>query len=127
MHCIAPLFSAMVMDTHDEAMAAWKAITSQPQFPSDDGLVQINAITEARLRHMLELFDAMPTIDGPDGRSLSLASEESLVEIRNGWLKGQWANAKLWNAQASPPDVMRRRFAEFFRENYLRIVELSRQ
>lgn len=123
---IAPLFSAMVMDTHEGARAAWKAIISHPAFPAANGLVKPEEIADERLRNMIELFDAMPTITGPDGQVFSLDSDGSLAEVRNGWLRGGWTDKGLWHSEASPVDVMRRQFADFFRVNYRRIVELAK-
>ncbi len=114
---IAPLFAAMVMDNHRELKRAWKAITSHPLYGT--------RTSDPRLTEMLRLFDAMPEIEGPSGATYSLQDEASLALVRNGWLRGGWKDQNLWNPEDSPVDVMRRRFGEFFREKYRRIVEVS--
>ena len=116
---IAPLFAAMVMDNHRELKQAWKAITSHPAYGTNT--------SDPQLRKMLELFDAMPQIDGPDGEHYSLQDESALATLRDGWLRGQWKDQSLWNPQDAPVDVLRRRLGAFFRDNYRRIVQLADQ
>jgi hypothetical protein len=79
-------------------------------------------VDDPELKRMLELFDAMPSVQAPGGATLSLATTAHLAGIREGWLKRSWADARLWPAQANPRDEMRRRFATFFRENYRRVA-----
>jgi hypothetical protein len=114
---IAPLFAAMVMDNHRDLKQAWKAIISQPSYGTNS--------SDPKLREMLELFDAMPQIEGPNGAMYSLQNEAALATVRNGWLRSGWKNQNLWNPEDSAIDVMRRRFGKFFRDNYRRIVELA--
>ncbi len=127
---IAVLFSAMAMDVHEELQEAWEAIVTHPSYPPPESptgrnLVMRSDVKDAVLREMLELFDAMPEIAGPDGAMYSLAEEEYLGTIKAGWLRGGWKDAGLWPEEASGTDTMRRRCGAFFRKNYRRIVALA--
>jgi iron(III) transport system substrate-binding protein len=124
---IAPLFAAMVMDTHAQARQAWETICAQPEFSSSNGMLAADDVKDSRLRRMLELWELMPRVQGPDHQLLSLSDERVLGAIRAGWLKGGWASANLWPGQANPADVLRRDFADFFRQNYREIVDLGQQ
>ncbi|MFO0872897.1 MAG: extracellular solute-binding protein [Phycisphaerales bacterium] len=137
---IVPIFGAMAIDEHDLLREAWRAIVSHPAYPRDglggrgapaaapDGapaVVTAADVTDPTLREMLTLFDAMPQVQGPDGAMLTLADTTQLATIRDGWIKEQWIERRLWPAQALPSDELRRQFREFFRENYRRIVRLT--
>ncbi|MDY7109141.1 MAG: extracellular solute-binding protein [Planctomycetota bacterium] len=119
---IAILFSAMAMDSHDELIAAWDAIVGHPAYPAGGEVVLAGDVDDRELKRMLERFDAMPSIEAPGATRLSLETTAHLAEIREGWLKRSWADARLWPVEANPRDEMRRRFAEFFRDNYRRIA-----
>jgi len=123
---LAVIFAAMVMDNHHELKDAWDAIVSHAAYPDTGAIVLADDVQDPALRTMLELFDAMPAIEGPNGAAYSLATDQHLAEVRNGWLKSQWADAELWPANAVPADEMRRRFAASFRQNYARIVTLAK-
>ena len=122
---VAPMFAAMVMDNHSELKRAWNAIVNHPGYPVSAGIVRHEDVTDPELKRMLELFDALPEIAGPDDQRLQLSEEQSLEVIRTGWLKQQWKDFGLWNPETTPADEMRRQFGQFFRENYRRIVELA--
>jgi len=124
---IAIVFGAMTMDAHESLQAAWNAIVEHPAYPDDRDLVTAADVTDPTLRRMLELFDAMPDVPGPDGQTFSLDSAEALQTIKAGWLRGGWAEVGLWPDPASPDDVLRRRFARFFRSKYESIVELAEE
>jgi ABC-type Fe3+ transport system substrate-binding protein len=124
---IAIVFAAIVMDTHEPARRAWAAIVEHPAFPADRPLTVASDIPDARLRRMVELFDAMPSVPGRDGASLSLATTEHLGAIRDGWLDEGWADAGLWPRDAEPASAMRRRFAAFFRAKYEAVLEVASQ
>lgn len=124
---IAPMFAAMTMDSHHDLKEAWNAITSHPAFPTDGGMISTADVLDETLAAMIELFDAMPSIEGPNGHMISLTDANRLGEIRDGWLRGGWRGEGLWIAEASPADEMRRRFGEFFRGNYQRIVQLAKE
>ena len=79
---------------------------------------------EHSTKRMLELFDAMPTVKGPDGAEYSLATREHLKAVKNGWLDRVWGDAGLWPAQGNPRDVMQRDFDRRFRENYRAISRM---
>ncbi|MCA9286436.1 MAG: ABC transporter substrate-binding protein, partial [Phycisphaerales bacterium] len=126
---IAPLFAAMAIDNHDALADAWTAIVTHPAYPPGDGIVTAAMVDDPELRAMLEQFDAMPSVAGPDGAQLELEDTANLGTIRAGWLKSpqpEWADQGLWPEQASPADEMRRGFARFFRARYRQVVDLSR-
>ena len=129
---IVPIFAAMAMDTHHDLKAAWRAIVSHPAY---DAAVQTAGgrfptaahTDDAVLREMLALFDALPSVAGPDGEKYSLEDESALGEIRRGWIRGEWAGHDLWHAESSPTETMRKQFGDFFRSNYGRIVQLAEE
>ena len=96
---VAPVTYAMAIGILDDLHAAWEAVnTTRPSHP--------------HYQEMLELFDAMP-----DDLSPPPGGEEAMLDI----LKTRW---KL------DPDAMlrdRQRWMRYFKENYRRIVELSRE
>lgn len=131
---VSVLFAAMAMDTHADLKRAWKVIIEHPAYPRpsgsgvDDGtplIVTAEDVEDRTLREMLRLFDAMPEIAGPDGASYRMDQVENLAIVRDGWLRRAWAGDGLWHPEAAPADEMRRRFVDFFRGNYRRIVDLA--
>ncbi len=126
---VAVLFTAMAMDSHHELAAAWKAIVQHPAYPhgSSGAIVTADMVSDLQLRRMLEIFDAMPTIEGPDGAIFDLADPAVLGLVKAGWLRGGWADAELWPKAAKPADVLRRRFGGQFREHYRQIVEITNE
>lgn len=124
---IAPLFSATVMDLHDELSRAWSAIVRHPAYPEHRPIVTAADVSDPALAEMLRLFDAMPWIDGPDGARYALDDVDNLAAVRRGWLRGEWRDEELWHPEARPMDEMRRQFVQFFRGNYRRIVELAEE
>jgi iron(III) transport system substrate-binding protein len=122
---VAPLFAAMAMDNHHELKEAWKAIVTHPSFPpllNRDGVVSSDDVADPQLRQMLELFDAMPNVSGPDGQQYGLGDPKALGPVREGWLRNGWHDKGLWNRQTTPADELRRQCGTFFRDNYLRIM-----
>jgi hypothetical protein len=125
---IPPLLSAMAIDRIALLRRAWRAIAEHPAYPDPaaaGGIVTAAEVADPTLRRMLELFDAMPTLPGPDGRERSLADREERAEVRNGWLRGRWRESGLWPAESSPATELRRRCGEFFERNYREILELA--
>lgn len=124
---IAVVFSAMAMDNHEPLIDAWRAITSHPNYPRTGEIVTAAdpRVTDPVLREMLARFDAMPPVPTPDGSPLSMETADDLDEIKRGWLDGEWSDAGLWPANASPAAELRRRFAEYYRGQYEAIVELA--
>lgn len=120
------LFSAMAMDVHHDLIRAWGAIISHPAYPrSANGVVTAADVDDPQLARMLALFDAMPSIPGPNHNQISLANPDKLSTIRDGWLRQQWADAELWHDESQPFDEMRKQFRQFFRNTYQAIVEMS--
>lgn len=133
---IGPVFAAMVMDNHKGLKDAWRAIITHPAYPRGSigggdgeahggGMVRAEDVSDPTLRKMIELFDSMPEIAAPDGKSVPLGDAARLGEIRNGWVKSKWKDDGLWDPQTGPTDEMRRRFAAFFRERYREIIRLG--
>ncbi len=126
---IAPVFQASAMDTVVELEAAWNAIVSHPSYPpGQEGVVTAMDVSDPQLRRMLELFDEIPEVPGPDGSSWSLSTMEGRAKIKSGWIKRGWADAvpKLWDKEANPKRALRRYLSKRFLENYRQVVELSR-
>jgi iron(III) transport system substrate-binding protein len=123
---IAPMFAAIAMDTHDELRRAWETIVTHPAYPDYPGIVTADDVSDPTLKRMLALFDDLPSVAGPDSAQLSLADVKNLGPVRQGWLRGGWSGAGLWDDQSSAADAMRREFVKFFREKYRQIVELDR-
>jgi iron(III) transport system substrate-binding protein len=124
---IAPMFAAMVMDSHQQLKRAWRAIVEHPAFPRGADIVAADDVTDQTLREMLDLFDALPVIAGPGGATFSLGEPANLATIRAGWLKGDWKDLGLWNRESSAADEMRRQFGRFFHDRYQRILTLADQ
>jgi ABC-type thiamine transport system substrate-binding protein len=122
---IAVVFAAMTMDAHDELRAAWTAIVEHPAYPGDSGIVTAADVGDPVLREMLDRFDAMPAVPAPGGGELSLDGDDHLSEIKTGWLRGGWRDEGLWHPDARPADILRRRFAVFFRRAYRDVVEIA--
>ncbi|MFM9168987.1 MAG: hypothetical protein ACKOTD_02385, partial [Phycisphaerales bacterium] len=78
-------------------------------------------------RRMLEAFDAMPAVPAPGGATLVLDTHANLAAVRDGWLRGKWADAGLWNRLDSPADVLRRMFAEQVAARMREVIAISRE
>jgi hypothetical protein len=121
---IAPLFQAMALDQPHKLAAAWRAILEHPGYPVDaQGIVKAADVADPSLAAMLEKFDALPTITGPQDAILRLDDPSSLAEIKAGMLRGGWKDAGLWSKEANPTQVFRRNAREFFRSNYKAIEQ----
>jgi hypothetical protein len=81
---------------------------------------------DATLRAMLEAFDAMPPVPGPNGTTIDLADETALAQVREGWMRGKWKDAGLWGANDVPADVLRRILSDAFKANLQRVLTISR-
>lgn len=116
---IAPMYAAMAIDNHQQLREAWNAIVEHPAYPSGvAGVVTADGVDDPGLARMLALFDEMPIVHGPEGAMFDLAQENDLGAVRRGWVRGGWAGAGLWDAQATPMDALRKRMGEFFRDRY---------
>lgn len=123
---VAPIFVAMAIDNRALLRSAWQAIASHPEYPKDGGMMAAREAHDPVLREMLEAFDALPSVPGPDGATFDLNDASQIAAVRAGWLKGGWRNAGLWNRDDAPSDVLRQRFAQFFREKLGQVVELAK-
>jgi ABC-type Fe3+ transport system substrate-binding protein len=123
---VSPLFVAMAMDNRALLREAWAAIADHPEYPRDGAILTAAGARNPTLRAMLEAFDALPTVPGPAGATFDLNDEAQLGTVRAGWLKGGWKDAGLWDANDAPADVLRQRFAGFFREQFSKVIRLSK-
>ena len=124
---IAPVFQALAMDTVVELEAAWNAIVSHPSYPADHaGIVTAGDVSDPQLKRMLELFDQIPEVPGPDDSSWSLSTPEGRAKIKSGWIRRGWADAGLWDEEANPKRALRRYLSTRFTDNYRQVVEISR-
>jgi len=122
---IAPIFGAMAMDTHPLLIEAWDAIVTHPSYPEDHGLVTSSMVADPQLKQMLEAFDAMPEVPGPDGAMISLATGEGRAMVKAGWLRGGWDDKKLWPTDAEPIRVLGQHFRDFFVRQYQHVIDIA--
>ena len=115
------LFAAMAMDVHPSLRQAWSCITRHPAWPASGGVVTAAQVTDPELRAWLARFDALPTVETPDGPR-PLVDPAGLRALRDGWLRGGWRSSGLWHPQDEPAEALRRRWRDFFQENYAWIV-----
>ncbi len=124
---IAPMYAAMAIDNHQHLREAWNAIVDHPAYPRDArGIVSAEDVDDPQLRNMLIAFDALPAIPRPNGDPLQLSNEDTLAEVRNGWIKGGWGKDRLWDAQSTPMDALRRTMGQAFQTQYKAVVSLSK-
>jgi hypothetical protein len=71
---------------------------------------------------MLEKFDAMPVVAGPEGMMFDIATREGRAAVRDGYLKGKSKDAGLWPEGASSADELRRLFGRFYSARYAEIA-----
>ncbi len=120
---ITLLLTSLGIDNHDLLAQAWSAIVTHPGYPSDpERIVTAQDVQDPILRQMLELFDQLPAVPGPEGRPRSLEEPGSLPEIKSGWLRGDWKEQGLWNEDEPSEEALRRLLTSRFRENYRKII-----
>lgn len=119
---VGVLFAAMAMDNHHNLQQAWDAIISHEAYPRNGGMVTSDDVDNPQLKAMLEQFDAMPSVAGPDGAVYRMDHPDDLAAIRAGWLRGEWEDENLWHAQTTASDALRRRFGRFFASTYQEIA-----
>ena len=124
---IAPLFSAMAMDNHDELIEAWKAIILHPAYPDTIDIVTAEDVDDPQLHEMLVAFDAMPRVLTDEDVLESLDTQEQRRILKYGWLRDQWADENLWHSEERGSYALRREAASFFHQNYESIVEASQR
>jgi iron(III) transport system substrate-binding protein len=131
---IAPLLSAMAIDRKSLLRRAWRAIIEHPAYPDPaiaPGLVRASEVSDPQLRAMLEAFDAMPMIEGPErpegpeGARFDLSDRAMRSAVRAGWLRRGWSDAGLWHPEAMPATEFRRRTGAFFEAQYRRVLEIA--
>jgi len=122
---IAPIFSAMAMDTHEELIKAWEAIISHPAYPETTAIVTAQDVDDKTLSSMLEMFDAMPLIPTNEEIKLSMDTQENRTILKYGWLRDQWASDRLWHPEDRGASSLQQNAAQFFKQKYESIVELG--
>ena len=123
---IPVIFDSMAMRDSELLTEAWKAIIDHPGYPKETGIVTASDVTDPDLIEMLTLFDAMPSISGPDGSSYDLADAEVLKTVKAGWLRGGWSDDELWPEKADPSQYLRVQLGAYFSENYRQIIQRSK-
>ena len=121
---ISPMFRGMALDQPELLREAWTAITRHPAYPTDLGpLVTADMVDDPQLRRMLEAFDAMPVVPGPDGSSFDLADPSLLATVKAGWLRDGFVDDGLWPEHADPGEILRRVIRKECRARYESILE----
>lgn len=120
---IAPIFSAMAMDHHDELISAWKAIIEHPAYPDTIAIVTANDVQDSELAIMLATFDALPSFSTASHNQLNMDSPEERKILKYGWLRDQWAGDSLWHPEDRGGAAFRRIAADYFRNQYRQILE----
>ena len=125
---ITPIFQAMALDQPFEIVDAWNAIVGHPGFPADArDVITAADVEDPQLKRMLEAFDAMPEVIGPEGVVYDLADPSVLGTVKSGWFKAGWKDADLWPPEADPVQAFRRDAREFFRSQYREVVRISEE
>jgi hypothetical protein len=124
---IAPLFSAMAIDTRVLLRRAWEAIVRHPAYPAGGGLVTAADVQHPVLRSMLESFDAMPVVAAPEGATISLADAAGRAAVRDGWLRGGWSGLALWAEAEAPADALRIRCAAHFERSMRDVLAVAKE
>ena len=122
---IPVIFDAFAMREPELLTEAWSRIIEHPAYPDGAGIVTAADVEDPELKSMLERFDAMPPVRGPDGRTYDLGDPEVLAEVKAGWLRDGWKDAELWPEHAEPSMVLRRELGEWFAAQYESIVNES--
>jgi hypothetical protein len=122
---VMPIFVAMAMENRSLLRTAWALIAAHPEYPRDGRMLLASDAKDPTLRAMLEAFDAMPFVPGPNGTRIDLADESTLAQVREGWMRGKWQDAGLWGANDVPADVLRRILSDGFKANLQRVIALS--
>ncbi|HJN71675.1 MAG TPA: extracellular solute-binding protein [Phycisphaerales bacterium] len=115
---IAPIFSAMAMDHHEELVKAWRAIISHPAYPNTTTLVTAQDVEDPQLAAMLEAFDAMPMFVTNEDEKLGMDTPENREVLKYGWLRNQWIDEKLWHPEDHGSGALRRIGADYFNLQY---------
>ena len=119
------LFDSMAMRDSELLTRAWRAIIEHPGYPDRPGIVTEADVEDPVLREMLRLFDAFPSVPGPEGESLDLGDAEVLQTVKAGWLRGGWSDRGLWPRVADPSQFLRVRLGAIYADNYRRIIDLA--
>jgi iron(III) transport system substrate-binding protein len=122
---IAPIFSAMAMDHHEELVAAWKAIILHPSYPDTSEVVTAKDVSDPELAAMLEAFDEMPLYDTNTEEQISMNTPEERKTLKYGWLRDEWFDDGLWHHEDHGSGALRRVSANYFILQYEQIISES--
>ena len=122
---IAPLFSGMAMNHHDELTHAWRAIIEHPAYPDTIDIVTAEDVDDPQLHEMLVAFDAMPFIRTNENTELSMDTPEDRKTLKYGWLRDQWIGEGLWHPEDHGVSALQRESARFYLQNYESIIEAN--
>ena len=122
---IAPIFSAMAMDHHEELVAAWKAIILHPSYPDTSEVVTAKDVSDPELSAMLEASDEMPLYDTNTEEQISMNTPEERKTLKYGWLRDQWFDDGLWHHEDHGSGALRRVSADYFILQYEQIISES--
>jgi ABC-type Fe3+ transport system substrate-binding protein len=119
---IAPIFSAMAMDHHDELVSAWKKIIEHPAYPDTSAIVTAEDVSDNELAQMLATFDALPSFSTVDQGKLALDTPEQRTILKYGWLRDQWSGESLWHPEDHGGAAFRRIASKYFSAQYQQIL-----
>ena len=119
---IAPIFSAMAMDHHDELVSAWQAIVEHHSYPDTAAIVTAEDVDDPELSEMLTAFDALPHFSTASEGELGMNSPQDRKSLKYGWLRDQWSADSLWHPEDRGGAAFRRIAAEYFRNQYAKIL-----
>ncbi|MFO0963089.1 MAG: extracellular solute-binding protein [Phycisphaerales bacterium] len=124
---VAPLFVATAIENRALLREAWRRIAAHPEYPRDGSVLVAAKARDPKLRAMLEAFDAFPQVPAPGGATMDLGDERTLAAVREGWLRGKWKDARLWDPQDSPAEVLRQRFAQEIAASLRRVIAIDQE
>jgi hypothetical protein len=122
---VAPMFVALALENRDLLQRAWAAIAAHPEYPRDGRVLAAADAASPELRAMLQAFDAPPRVPAPGGTVVELSDPDSLRAVRDGWLRGGWKDAGLWDAGDAPADALRRALARDAEARLREVIALA--
>ena len=122
---VAPMFVALALENRELLQRAWAAIAAHPEYPRDGRVLAAADAASPELRAMLQAFDAPPRVPAPGGTVVELCDPDSLRAVRDGWLRGGWKDAGLWDAGDAPADALRRALARDAEARLREVIALA--
>lgn len=119
---VSPLFVAMAVNNAHALRTAWERIFTHPAYPPGGGIVSASDVSDPHLRSLLEAFDAMPIVRGPNDATLNLDDPSQRSAVRAGWMRRGFKESELWSAREDPMTLLRREFTAFFHHSYYAVL-----